>query len=69
MWTLLLYLNDDFGGGETAMVAEDRGKSDVLCVPEVGSVLIFDHDILHEGREVCDGCKYVVRTDVIFSPP
>ena len=31
-----------------------------------GSVLIFQHDILHEGSELLSGKKYAVRTDVMY---
>lgn len=33
----------------------------------VGSVLIFEHPILHEGSELIFGRKYVIRTDVMYS--
>jgi hypothetical protein len=34
--------------------------------PARGDVLVFSHDILHEGAPVSWGCKYAVRTDVMF---
>ena len=31
------------------------------------SVFIFDHELLHEGDEVKEGVKYVIRTDLMFA--
>ena len=33
----------------------------------VGSVLIFEHPILHEGSKLISGRKYAIRTDVMYS--
>ena len=63
--SVLVYLNSDFEGGETALCA-DRSINDVIVRPELGSAFIFDHSLVHEGREIHSGCKYVLRTDVIF---
>jgi predicted 2-oxoglutarate/Fe(II)-dependent dioxygenase YbiX len=57
--TCIIYLNDDFVGGETAV--KDR-----VVKPSQGMALIFRHEFLHEGRPVLDGTKYVLRTDVMF---
>ena len=34
--------------------------------PVKGQILVFDHNILHSGEPVIEGCKYVLRTDVIY---
>lgn len=60
--TLLLYLNGEFEGGETAFRDPDE-----LFTPQTGSALIFPHDRWHEGRPVLSGTKYVLRTDVLFN--
>jgi predicted 2-oxoglutarate/Fe(II)-dependent dioxygenase YbiX len=57
--TCLLYLNDDFTGGETAV-------KHVMVAPRQGMALIFRHEFPHEGRPVLDGIKYVLRTDVMY---
>jgi predicted 2-oxoglutarate/Fe(II)-dependent dioxygenase YbiX len=57
--TCILYLNDDFTGGETAV--QDR-----VVEPRRGMALIFRHEFLHEGCPVLDGTKYVLRTDVMY---
>src|SRR5262249_4111963 len=46
--TCILYLNDDFAGGETTV--KDR-----VVKPRQGMALIFRHEFLHEGRPVLDG--------------
>jgi hypothetical protein len=28
--------------------------------------LVFNHDLLHEGKEVISGRKYVLRSDVMY---
>lgn len=34
--------------------------------PETGSVLLFEHELLHEGSAVTKGTKYTVRVDVLY---
>jgi len=69
--TVQLYLNDKFKGGATRFLCgsvKNPSKSRHYDVkPKVGSVLIFDHDILHEGSEVKNGTKYSVRTDIMYT--
>lgn len=57
--TFMLYLNDDFEGGETSFV-------DFEIKPETGMILIFKHRLLHRGSEVVSGRKYVLRSDVMY---
>ena len=35
--------------------------------PEEGMVLVFDHRILHEGEEVLNGKKYILRTELLYT--
>jgi hypothetical protein len=37
-------------------------------VPKSGSVLVFDHELLHEGALLKEGLKYAIRTDVMYRP-
>jgi len=62
--TVQLYLNDKFKGGTTRFLA---GKRYLDVKPRAGSVLIFDHELLHEGSEVTSGRKYSVRSDIMYS--
>jgi prolyl 4-hydroxylase len=57
--TCILYLNNDFIGGETVV-------KNVMVEPRQGMALIFRHEFPHEGRPVLDGTKYVLRTDVMY---
>ncbi|MBT5231067.1 MAG: iron-regulated protein [Methylococcales bacterium] len=57
--TLILYLNEDFSGGDTSFRFYD-------VKPKMGSALIFPHQIMHQGSAVTEGCKYVLRTDVMY---
>jgi prolyl 4-hydroxylase len=59
--TLILYLNEDYTGGETFFTDMEN-----LIVPKAGKALLFPHQLWHEGRRVNDGCKYILRTDVIY---
>jgi prolyl 4-hydroxylase len=58
--TLMVYLNDDFAGGETSF-------AEVAIVPHRGMALLFRHALFHEGRPVTRGVKYVLRSDVMFA--
>ena len=66
--TVLIYLNGGFVGGSTAFDEPDLLAGRPLkVVPQEGLALFFDHWLLHKGESVLDGCKYVVRTDVMYS--
>ena len=84
---MLVYLNDDFEGGQTTFLEEQPdafrtnlapSKNPVSAVidkrvrarvqPRTGSVLLFNHDVLHEGTAVgAPGKKYLLRAEVMFS--
>ena len=55
----MIYLNDDFTGGETTF-------DDVSIQPKTGTALCFIHEQKHEGTPVIEGTKYVIRTDVMY---
>jgi len=57
--SFIMYLNDDFTGGETAVM-------DHVIAPRRGMALFFLHELRHEGRPVKSGTKYVLRTDVMY---
>lgn len=59
--TLMVYLNDDFGGGETAFESLDE-----VIKPVAGTALLFFHAQRHEGCSVTRGVKYVLRSDVMY---
>lgn len=57
--TLLLYLNDDYTGGETIVDGH-------TITPRTGQMLAFRHQLLHESVEIRSGRKYILRSDVMF---
>ncbi|KAK3938428.1 putative prolyl 4-hydroxylase 4 [Diplogelasinospora grovesii] len=75
-WTLLLYLTsaaEGCVGGETVFYPERRfarsapPKEEVAVTLETGMCLLHKHGddcMLHEGREVTAGEKWVLRTDL-----
>ncbi|KAF3490985.1 uncharacterized protein GIQ15_00502 [Arthroderma uncinatum] len=70
-WTLLVYLSR-CSGGETAFYPEgEKGKRQpepIVVGMEVGMALLHRHGdgcLLHEGREVTGGEKWVVRSDLV----
>lgn len=60
-YTFLIYLNDDFEGGETEF------ENLFTIIPKKGAALIFYHPLRHEGKTLISGLKYVLRTDVMYS--
>ncbi|KAL6830060.1 hypothetical protein V8C40DRAFT_239243 [Trichoderma camerunense] len=71
-WTLLLYLTSSAEGcigGETVFYPHDRRSAaeEIAVSLETGMLLLHKHGddcLLHEGREVQDGEKWVLRTDL-----
>lgn len=57
--TFLIYLNDEYEGGETEF--ETFSTS-----PKTGTALCFTHELKHKGCSVITGTKYVLRTDIMF---
>lgn len=78
--TFLLYLNDEFDGGETRFFVNpvrpclgDAGQcSQIVSVsPSQGTALCFFHgnhalSPWHEGGKLTAGTKYVLRSDVLY---
>ena len=58
-YTFLLYLNDDFDGGDTDFIFEK-------VAARRGALLLFPHHLIHQGCAVHSGVKYVLRTDVMY---
>ncbi|KAL9109679.1 MAG: hypothetical protein Q9227_005717 [Pyrenula ochraceoflavens] len=70
-WTLLIYLTACHGG-ETVFYPEgskkDSNPDPVEVGPEIGMALLHRHGekcMLHEGKEVTDGEKWVLRSDLV----
>jgi hypothetical protein len=60
-YTFMIYLNDDFEGGETEF------ENLFTVAPKKGTALIFHHPLRHEGKTLTSGQKYVLRTDIMYS--
>lgn len=58
--TVLIYLNmhPSFDGGSTCVLGHH-------ITPRTGKGLILSQDVLHEGKEVTKGTKYVIRGDIM----
>ena len=73
-WTLLIYLTA-CEGGETAFYPEPISKKEkvpdpIVVDPQAGSALFHRHFpecLLHEGKEVLSGEKWVLRSDLVVA--
>jgi len=59
--TVLVYVNSGFTGGNLRFV--DDG---VDVEPRAGTVVIFDHGLLHQAAAVLSGSKQVVKLSVLY---
>ncbi|KAG0037861.1 hypothetical protein BGZ82_001676 [Podila clonocystis] len=73
--TIQLYLNDACEGGATTFLDEkglwringvEQEELKVAVSPKVGQLLVFQHNLVHEGSVVKSGVKYVIRSDVLY---
>lgn len=65
--TFQLYLNEGFDGGATNLLSGRRDGEGFAVIPRTGSVLLFQHDVYHEGAILNEGRKYALRTDVMYT--
>lgn len=72
-WTLLIYLTT-CAGGETVFSPDSTranpNPEPIAVAPEVGMALLHRHGdrcMLHEGREVTGGEKWVIRSDLVVA--
>jgi hypothetical protein len=54
-WTVLIYLNDDYTGGELYFDSLDK-----TIIPSAGSIIFFSTDELHTAKKVLTGNKYFI---------
>ena len=70
--TCMFYLNnctEDFEGGLTNFIGYRNKVLNYSVKPETGLCVIFPQqnlDFYHEGTKVTKGCKYIMRTDVMY---
>jgi hypothetical protein len=63
IFTILLYINDDYEGGEIHFSNEN-----VTIKPEAGSVVIFPSNLSHEVKTVISGNRYMTQTYIYEKP-
>ena len=66
--TFMIYLNDNFEGGETSFEDSYSEESfdEFQVTPRQGMALFFEHAIHHKGESVTKGRKYVLRSDIMY---
>jgi len=57
--TFMIYLNGGYNGGATHFES-------LKVQGQPGMALVFEHGLIHEGGEVAEGIKYVLRSDVMY---
>jgi prolyl 4-hydroxylase len=69
LYTLNIFLNDDFEGGATDFFQKEKGGRRAILrhrtIPKTGSAALFWGDQLHRGNTVESDYKYLLRTDVM----
>lgn len=61
---IIIYLNDEYDGGETILYT---GKSKPIAInPRTGMCVVFDKQILNEKASVKNGLKYYIRYDICY---
>lgn len=69
-YTFMIYLNGGFEGGATNFLSDaaspPRGRVLESLAPEPGMLLVFQHNIYHEGEKLTSGLKYMMRSDVMY---
>lgn len=61
-FTFLVYLNQEFVGGETYFP-----EFSLKILPKTGMAVLFRHHLLHTAMEVTTGLKYALRSDVMYA--
>jgi len=59
--SVVVYLNDDFVGGQT-----DFPEAQKQVAPKPGRAAVFGHRMLHESMPIASGVKYAFRTDIMY---
>ena len=70
LFTMMIYLSDRCKGGGTSFadVFSPYVFNDFTISPKQGKALFFHHPLSHRGDKILSGEKFVLRTDVMFSP-
>jgi WD40 repeat protein len=68
--TFMIYLNSatDFKGGRTLFFkTKETNEIWASYIPKQGDLIIFDHNVWHEGEVLTKGEKFVLRSDILYS--
>ena len=66
-FTLNIFLNDTFSGGETDFFHDDKTSLRLSAKPKSGRGALFDEVIWHRGNTVTNGRKYLFRAHILMS--
>lgn len=68
--TFMIYLNSagEFEGGRT-LFYKTKETSEVWAsyIPQQGDLIVFDHNVWHEGEVLTSGEKFVLRSDILYA--
>lgn len=68
--TFMIYLNSatEFKGGRTLFFKTKETKEIwASYIPKQGDLIVFDHNVWHEGEVLTQGEKFVLRSDILYS--
>lgn len=68
--TFMIYLNGatEFKGGRTLFFkTKEASEIWAVYVPKQGDLIVFDHNVWHEGEVLSEGEKFVLRSDILYS--
>lgn len=68
--TFMIYLNNatEFKGGRTLFFkTKETNQIWASYIPKKGDLIIFDHNVWHEGEILTQGEKFVLRSDILYS--
>ncbi|NRB84838.1 MAG: 2OG-Fe(II) oxygenase [Winogradskyella sp.] len=68
--TFMIYLNSatEFKGGRTLFFkTKETDEIWASYVPKQGDLIVFDHNVWHEGEILTQGEKFVLRSDILYS--
>jgi hypothetical protein len=68
IYTVMAYLNDvpSGNGGATRFFSElQQGSLPLYIQPKKGSIVIFNHNIAHDGEQLRGDEKYIMRSDIM----
>lgn len=68
--TFMIYLNSatEFEGGRTLFFkTKETQEIWASYIPKQGDLIVFDHNVWHEGEVLTQGEKFVLRSDILYS--